>query len=47
MPPGGKITANTGNAQIRKLGHTSGSQYGQNPRAKAKNRTAPRNESAK
>lgn len=47
MPPGGKITAKTGNAQIKKLGHTSGTQYGQRPRAQAPNRTAPREESAK
>lgn len=46
MPPGGKITANTGNAKIRKLGHTSSDRFGQNPRAKGK-RTAPRDESAK
>lgn len=46
MPPS-KITAKTGNAEIKKLGHTSSNQFGQNPRLKAKNRTAPRNESAK
>lgn len=42
-----KITAKTGNAQIQKLGHTSGNQYAQNPRATNTKRQAPREESAK
>lgn len=37
-----KITAKTGNAQIMKVGHTSGNQYGQNPHAKNTKRQAPR-----
>lgn len=43
----GKITAKTGSAPVKKLGHTSGNQYGQNPYAKNTKRQAPKDESAK
>jgi hypothetical protein len=42
-----KITAKTGSAEIKKLGHTSGNQYGQNPMAKNTKRQAPQEKSAK
>lgn len=35
-----------GNAPIKKIGHSSGNQYGQNPRATNKVRTAPKEERA-
>lgn len=42
-----KITAKTGDAPIKKLGHTSGQLYGQNPHVKNTARTAPKDQSAK
>jgi hypothetical protein len=42
-----KITAKTGTADIKKLGHTSGNQYAQNPTAKNTKRQAPQPQSAK
>ena len=42
-----KSTAKTGNAQIQKVGHTAGNQYGQNPFAKNTKRQAPRPQAAK
>lgn len=42
-----KITSKTGDAQIKKLGHTSGNQYGQNPHAKSTKRQPPKEQSAK
>lgn len=41
-----RIKAKTGNAPIRKLGHTSVDRFGRNPDKRAQNRT-PREESAK
>lgn len=41
------ITARTGNAKIKDYGHTSGNQYGQDPRKKNTVRQTPRDERAK
>jgi hypothetical protein len=46
-PPMDKITAKTGDAPIKKLGHTSGNLYGQNPHRKSTMRQAPKDQSAK
>lgn len=40
-------TAKTGNAKVLRLGHTSGSQYGNNPRAQNPKRGTVRDETAK
>jgi hypothetical protein len=42
-----QITAKTGNAPIKKLGHTSTNRFGLNPHVKDSNRTPPRDEAAK
>lgn len=38
---GPKITSNTGNAQIKKVGHTAGTKYGTNPNAKERGASNP------
>lgn len=43
----GKITAKTGSAPVKKLGHTAGNQYGTNPNAKNTKRQPHRELSAK
>ena len=48
MPNEAKIQSNTGNAQIKKVGHTATTLYGSNPDAKGvTSKTAPRDLSAK
>lgn len=44
-----RISANTGNAPVKKLGHTAGNQYGNNAAAGASNvgRAKPKELSAK
>ncbi|GIV04108.1 MAG: hypothetical protein KatS3mg015_2938 [Fimbriimonadales bacterium] len=45
MPKG--MTAKTGNAQIKKVGHTASNQHGSNPNMKVKGRSQARDLSAK
>lgn len=42
-----KLTAVKKSADLKKLGHTSGNQYGQNPHARNTVRQAPQEKSAK
>lgn len=45
--PRGNLTSKTGNAQIKRVGHTTDSKYGSNPNAKVKGSRSVRDLKAK